>query len=549
MSKALQASREEAVSSALHKSKSYRLRGKLVAAFTELDRVSSEVGHLELTNHTMLCKSLVSLCNKLGKGSPQYLRRADELLQRWGEHASIEYLRLTVQTLSSWAAYHRQHSNLHSAMKYLIRALKVPFDTQQPDLLDILARTQLSLGTLSYELTRYKASAEFCRQALQSLQKVKSLRASTEVLSSKQRTKQTKTHRTLVWTYLNLGLAERKLQNIPNAVKAFSQAVSCSDEFLKPTDPLKRTCKEALESTKETPHRAKLQPISSAIYKRPLSALKTQLSFSQRDLHTSNTDLQEDRTDLNAQKTSLAVQTVHQTSTSTDPSPGVPGRHSLSVTRTGVGSPETTLPIGRVIDEGETLNYYTPRRLNLLHEKMDSKPEFISADLYFSRKIMKVLQADPDLNHLRQTGLHLAEKSVEQQRLHDLKKKRNSIKTQTEQRGADYIRQRLKVLESQASAETKKAIVLTTRQAIYAKSSKSRSSLGSTLTSDKKLTHAHSKSCEEIGATAKEEIDAMMEEISSSLKRSPKKRPDHEWLLKTKHCDRRFNHQDPSKVS
>lgn len=500
MSKTLLISREEAVSVALYKSKQLQGRGKLAAALVELDRVATEVGCRELINHTVLCKKIVGLCNKLAHGKhTKYLRRADEVLQRWKDESSLAYRRLAVLTLNSWAVYHRQQGHLHTAMKYLIRALKFRFDSNKPDLLEMQARTQLNVATLNYDLEKYTASVVFCTQALHSLQKQKELRDQASD-SRKHRNRAKKMQKTLCWTYLNLGLAEKELGNKQKAIDAFTRAASEAENPLEEATSLLRICEESLDLAKAMPDDQpnQLRPISASSYKRHLTLMHAKLD------------------------------PVSQASPPLEDLQRLPSLVEIPQTKS-----EVSLPLSSQGEDMDEHKYYSPERLSRLKELMDSKSKkFISADLYFFRKLTKHFQVDDDVKHIKNADTTLTESNAEEQRsIFQLRSKRHPPKLETQLRGPELVNLRLDTLRREASAAAKKSEI---QHISRSNTIKRRDSLLSKRISSAKSFTSPGIHSKKTFAIAKEEIESLMEEISQSFKCKRNSKPRRSWLLKTK---------------
>jgi tetratricopeptide (TPR) repeat protein len=485
MSRALEILREQTVTSALFKAKLYEKKGKLGAAYAELERVSGEVGNRGLSSHAALCSSLVKVCCSLGKErTPTYLRRADEVLRVWKDDADLDYRRLTMLTLNSWAAYHRKQSSLHSAMKYLIQALKVPISPEDPDLLETLARTQLNTATLNNDLGKHKASVHFCNEALTSLNKEQALREKASETGGKGHFKRMR--KAFVWTYLNLGQAEKALGRKGRAVEALRRAVRYAEEFLSLANPLVSLCREALQTAEampEGPPLKSLKPISAANFKLQLAKFEASIKLPSTPGTTEEPRLQ-----------SL---------------PGV-----------SIAKSDISLPTINAFQEEE--RYYSPERLSQLNKKLNStNPRFINADLYFYRRLNKQFHVDDDVKHMRQANTALnSSKSEDQKQIFELKRKRHPVRMENELRGAEFIDRRLDLLQREAIAEAKRAEVKQKSRSISAKQKKT-VSFSSKICSAKSFTSLpKAKVSQKVCITAKEEIEGLMETISKSLKQT-----------------------------
>jgi tetratricopeptide (TPR) repeat protein len=481
MSKTIQYAREEAIASALYKSKLLQRRGKFNGAFVELDRLSSEVGSKELSNHAVLCKRLVGLCNKLAKGlSPKYLRKADEVLQLWKDESSSAYRRLTVLTLNNWAAYHQQQSNLHSAMKYVIRALKVQPIQEHPDFLEMQARTQLNAATLHYELGRPKETVSFCHQALVTLQQEQSLREKSTSLGRKEKPKIKKMLVTIVRTCLTLGCAEKQQDSKLKAIESFTQAVNIAEGFMTSADPLVKTCREALKSANamEEEPRQEFRPISAVSYKQHLAQITANLGS-------------------------------HTLSPSPPLEPQPPPQLLLPT------KSEMTLPRKPDSLPTEERRYYSPEKLMRLNEMLESSSrKFVSADLYFHRKLSKRFRVDDEVKHLKQGSLLTPATTDEPHRLTELKKKRRLVKTLTERRGAEYISGRLDLLRKEATEELRRAAI---RQVSRSSSVRNHKQMQSSRISSTKSFATSPVPSQRTFMIAKEGIATLMNELSTPI--------------------------------
>jgi hypothetical protein len=485
MSKALETLREQTVTSALFKAKLYEKKGKLRAAYAELEGVSGEVGNRDLSSHAALCSSLVKVCCSLGKGrNPTYLRRADEVLRVWKDDADLDYRRLTMLTLNSWAAYHRSQSSLHSAMKYLIQALKVQINPEHPDLLETLARTQLNTATLNNDLGKHRASVHFSNEALTSLHREQALREKTSETGGRGHFK--RMHKAFVWTYLNYGQAEKALGRKGKTVEALHSAVRYAEEFLPLANPLVSLCREALhtaEAMPEAPPLKSLRPISAANFKLQLAKFEA----------------------------SIKPPTT----------PGPPEEPRLQSLPVGpLAKSDISLPTTLIAFQEEK-RYYSPERLSRLYKKLNSRdPRFINADLYFHRRLNKQLHVDDDVKHMRQANTVLnSSKSEDQKQIFELRKKRHPVRIDSEQRGAEFIDRRLDLLQKEATSEAKRARV---KQKSRSNSVKQKNTVSFSKVSSAKsfTTLPKVKASQKAFITAKEEIEELMEHISKSLKQT-----------------------------
>ena len=352
----------EVVSAALYESRRLVSKKRLSEAVSVLEKASPDCETASFAVHCKFAKRLATLCN-LSEGSeslgPKVMRAAEKALQRAeerrkkeGARVDEELLRLTLLTYNNWANYHKERKNYHMALNFLMRATKL-IETlgakSEADTLEFCAKTRLNISALYSDLRRYREAAEHAELCLSILQQEMTLRTAgrhLSTLSPSERTQFDAMITTFVVAFYNIGVAEENLGLSANALQAYRNAISIGSKFLPPTNPELFLAQRALARTPQ--RRSSL--LSS------LSPLETE---------------------------EVRLLLVTQQSTDTD-----------------CVKPSFAAGSRTMRDTGK---YYSEDRLKKLHDRLvkGERLDFVSADKFFLTKIVRNLNVEGDVKHMR----------------------------------------------------------------------------------------------------------------------------------------------------
>lgn len=377
----------ETVRNVLKKASSLEKKGKLEKALIVLETVSNEIHNPSLPIANSIIIEIASICNKLfnrGGNDVLILRKAEMVLNHWkilnknkSDMDSVTF-NLMLLTLNNWATYHQNSHNYHMSLNYLMRAQKFmdEFQLDDPDSLEISAKTKLNICALYFELRRYKETIDFAKQALAILQLELRGRlgdSSYEDLDEEEQIKVQVMASSYVIAFYNIGAAHEALGNHLRMLEAFDNAVKIGMEFL--------------------PHDHELL---SAAYVAKTEAQTLVKQFPTRPATKANTARESKRVVL-TQKKSEDNQMLR---CSTTPDLHKRSKSSRFPRINLQAPPSATLPL---TERKEEVKYYSDKQLLRLQKKLqESQPKFVSADQYFYNKISKNLNISRDIKYLKE---------------------------------------------------------------------------------------------------------------------------------------------------
>ena len=410
---------ESAVQKALRTSKALQKRGSLVQALTALEQVQPSLDEVPLAVSWPIVKKVATLCNRLatGRRTMEFLRRAEialtEQVQRQQKEAQplpARLFQLLTLTWSNLATWHKQRGGHRTALQYLLRASKLSTSCDylnDPDSLHAQAQTKLNMAALFSELGRHQQAVKHAEAGLVALQREMTQR------SVEADTKQPAFQAMImlfVVAFFNIGVGEEALGHKSEALEAFKNAVAIGTKHLLTPSPALTLAKQAVtdlmgsvegftpprRSLHPPPHPGQIQLVSNQ------PSPSSTLSPPQRPVH---------------HRTQSAKDLMKPPRVRT-----IVRAHSHRQLTPGPWSP-TDLP-GVALFKEEA-RYYSQADLAKLRKRLEagSKLKFVSSDQYFLTKITKTLNVSRDIQHLRPMS---ASKALEAWELDEEEKRRVS---------------------------------------------------------------------------------------------------------------------------
>ena len=407
---------EGAVQAALRSSKALQTRGSLIQALTALEQVQPSLNDVSLSVAWPVVKRVATLCNRLahGRRAMEFLRRAEIALmeqvqrqQRDKQPLPARLFQLLALTWNNLATWHKQRSGHRTALQYLLRASKLSASCEHltdADSLHAQAQTKLNMAALFSELGRHQQAVSHAEAGLVALQREMTQRNETDAKNPRFQAM----IMLFIVAFYNIGVGEEAIGRKSEALEAYKNAVSIGTKHLTSQSPALALAKQAvgdLLSAVEgfSPIRPPLHPPTDHI--QPVSDVPTprpQISFAPRPTHH-RTQSAKDLTKLHNSRTIVRA-------------------HSHRLLTPGPGSPHDLYSKPPFKEEAR---YYSQADLAKLRKRLEAgdRLKFVSSDQYFLTKITKTLNVTRDMQHLRPMS---ASKAVEAWELDEEEKRRVS---------------------------------------------------------------------------------------------------------------------------
>ena len=408
---------EGAVQTALRSSKALQTRGSLIQALTALEQVLPSLNDVTLAVAWPVVKRVATLCNRLatGRRAMAFLRRAEIALLEQVQRQQREKLPLPARlfqllalTWNNLATWHKQRGGHHTALQYLLRASKLSAACEHlldADSLHTRAQTKLNMAALFSELGRHPQAVSHAEASLLALQREMTQRNETE-------TKQPRFQAMImlfVVAFYNIGVGEEAMGRKSEALEAYKNAVSIGSKHLTSPSPALTLAKQAVGDLLNavegfTPPRRPMHPATTA-HIQLVSDIPTPVSPPSpppRPTHT-RTQSAKDLTKMQRSRTIMRA-------------------HSHRLLTPGPGSPTDLYSKPPFKEEAR---YYSQADLAKLKKRLEAgaKLKFVSSDQYFLTKITKTLNVTRDMQHLRPMS---ASKALEAWELAEEEKRRVS---------------------------------------------------------------------------------------------------------------------------